>query len=145
VIAIGNNADRKKVAERFGRADWLTLVSRHARVHASAGIGPGSIVFDNAVVQADVTVGRHAIINVGAGIGHDSAVGDYAHVAAAAFLAGETHLGEGAFVCIGGNTAPRVRLGGWSTLGAGSTAMRDIPPHAVAIGAPARLGTAPGN
>jgi acetyltransferase EpsM len=49
------------------------------------------------------------------------------------------HVGEGAFLGIG-SVSPGVRIGRWTTLGAGAVAIRDLADGAVAVGVPARAG-----
>lgn len=138
-VAVGDNAARKAIAQRFAGTPWQTIVSPHAHVHSSARIGPGSIVFDVAVVQPDVRIGEHVIVNIAAGVGHDCIVGNYAHVGPHAALAGNVTVDEGAFLCINSSARPNVHVGEWSTVGAGSVALRSIPTRSTAIGVPARL------
>lgn len=139
VVAIGDNAARKAVAERFQLTPWATLVSRAATVDPAASLGPGTVVFPDAVVQVGVRVGSHVILNVGSCVGHESNVADYVHVSAGATLAGEVTIEEGGFMCLNSTAIPRVRVGAWSVVGAGSAAHRDVPCHATAIGVPARV------
>jgi acetyltransferase EpsM len=53
-------------------------------------------------------------------------------------LAGSVHVGEGAFLGIGSVVSPGVRIGRWTTLGAGAVAIRDLADGTVAVGVPAR-------
>lgn len=53
-------------------------------------------------------------------------------------LAGSVQVGEGAFLGIGSVVIPGVRIGHWSTLGAGAAAIRDVADGVVAVGVPAR-------
>jgi acetyltransferase EpsM len=47
-------------------------------------------------------------------------------------------VGEGAFLGIGSVVIPGVKIGRWSTLGAGAVATRDLADGVVAVGVPAR-------
>ena len=47
-------------------------------------------------------------------------------------------VGEGAFLGIGAVVIPGVRIGGWSTLGAGAVAIREVADGVVAVGVLAR-------
>jgi acetyltransferase-like isoleucine patch superfamily enzyme len=81
-------------------------------------------------------------VNTGATIDHDCIIGDYAHLAPGVHRAGSVQVGEGAFLGIGSVVIPGVKIGRWSTLGAGGVATRDLADGVVAVGVPARaLGT----
>lgn len=49
------------------------------------------------------------------------------------------HIGDGAHIGIGAIVMPGVTVGEGSIIGAGSVVTRDIPPHCVAVGAPAKV------
>ncbi|HKP11957.1 MAG TPA: acetyltransferase [Blastocatellia bacterium] len=143
VVAIGNNRVRMQAAERLTATrpaiEFVIAVHPHARVHESAELGAGTVVFAGAVIQPDTAVGEHAIINTGATVDHDCAIGDFAHIAPGAHLAGDVHIGRGAFVGIGAVVIPGQRVGEWATVGAGAAVVRDIPAGATAVGVPARV------
>lgn len=138
VIAIGNNAQRRHVAERLSFVPWRTVVHPHAYVHESVKIGPGTVVFAGAVIQPDTIIGRHCIINTGATIDHDCSLGDFTHVAPGCHLAGEVDLAEGVFMGIGSVVIPGISIGEWTTVGAGGVVVTGLPPHQVAVGVPAK-------
>ncbi len=137
VIGIGDNARRMEIARTMD-FEWEIVVHPSACVHASATLGPGTVVFAGAVVQPDVVIGEHVIVNTGATIDHDCIVGDYAHIAPGVHLAGSVEVGEGALLGIGSAVIPGVKIGRWSTLGAGGVAIRDIADGIVAVGVPAK-------
>jgi sugar O-acyltransferase (sialic acid O-acetyltransferase NeuD family) len=139
VLAVGNNHARQALALRLPHLCWVRAVHPHSFVHASATIGPGSVVLAGAVVQPEARIGAHAIINTGATVDHDCTVGDYAHLAPGVHLCGEVEVGEGALLGVGAVVCPRVRLGAWSTLGAGASLIVDLPEGRTAAGVPARL------
>lgn len=84
-----------------------------------------------------MVIGEHVIVNTGATIDHDCIVADYAHLAPGVHLAGSVHVGEGAFLGIGSVVSPGVKIGRWSTLGAGAVAIHDLADGVVAAGVPA--------
>lgn len=139
VLAIGNNAVRRRLAEEFASLSWVTLVHPAATVHPTARIAAGTVIFAGAVIQPDATLGAHAVINTGASIDHDCSIGDFVHVAPGTRLAGNVQIGEGTLMGIGSAVAPNVNIGAWSVLGAGSVAICDIPAGVVAAGVPARV------
>lgn len=138
VIAIGGNAVRRKVAERFN-LKWLTVIHPNAWVDPSVKIGEGTLVFAGAVIQPDTTIGRHVIVNTGATIDHDCMLGDFVHVAPGAHLAGGVQVGADSFLGIGSVVIPSRKIGNSVTVAAGGVVIRDLPDHSVAIGVPAKV------
>jgi sugar O-acyltransferase (sialic acid O-acetyltransferase NeuD family) len=137
VLGIGRNEERKRLAEALS-LDWVTVIHPHAWVHPSVSVGAGTVVFAGAIIQPDTVIGRHAIVNTGALIDHDCEIGDYVHVAPGVRLAGDVKLDEGVFLGIGSCAIPGVRVGGWTTVGAGAVVVSDLPSEAIAVGVPAR-------
>jgi len=137
LLAIGDNATRQQLVARFPNLEWITAIHPHAWVDTSVVLGPGTVVFAGAVIQADTVIGKHTIINTGASIDHDCVLGDFTHIAPGAHLAGQIIVGEGCLVGIGAVVIPGKHIGEWATLGAGSVTVKDIPAHVVATGVPA--------
>lgn len=52
---------------------------------------------------------------------------------------GVVEIGDHCFIGAGSIILPNVRIGDWSIVGAGSVVTKDIPPHCVAAGNPARV------
>jgi len=142
VVAIGDNAVRKRIAEALPDVRWATAVHPSAVVHPSVTVGAGSVVFAGAVVQPEAHLGRHVIVNTGATIDHDSRLAEYVHIAPGANLAGDVQLDEGVFLGIGARVIPGVRVGAWTTVGAGGVVVGDLPGGVTAVGVPARVRSA---
>lgn len=139
IIAIGNNATRKIIAERFRHLRWVTVIHPKAYVHSSVSLGQGTVVFAKAVVQPDSVIGEHCIINTGATLDHDCRVGNYGHLAPGVNLAGEVYLGTGVFCGIGTKIIGGMMIGNWATTGAGSVVVDNLPEYSLAFGVPAKV------
>lgn len=137
IVAVGDNANRQRLVQRLPGWEWITLIHPQAYVYENAHIGPGTVVMLGAIVRPNVVIGNHAIINTCAVVGHDSTVGDFAHLAGSSHMGGNSHVEEGAMLGLGAITIPGVRVGAWATIGAGGVVVKEIPPHATAVGVPA--------
>lgn len=138
VIAIGDNAVRRRLARACVGCRWVTVVHPAAYVHPSVELGPGAVVFAGAVLQPDVRIGAHVIINTGASVDHDCVLGDFVHLAPGVRLSGSVRVGQGSFFGVGSVAIPGVRIGEWATVGAGSVVVGDLPDGVKAMGVPAR-------
>lgn len=143
IVAIARNEVRKQVVSRLLQLGAKLCGVRHpsAIISPMATVDPAAQILAGVIVNAGAVVRAHAVLNTGCIVDHDTSVGEFAHVGPGAVLAGAVVLEEGAFVATGAKVCPSVRIGGWSTLGAGAVALNDIPAHSVAVGVPARLTT----
>lgn len=137
ILAVGSNRVRKKLAAAL-RLRWLTVVHPSACAHDSARLGAGTVVMAGAVIQPDAAIGDHVIINTGATVDHDCVIENFVHIAPGTHFAGAVRAKEGAFVGIGSSAIVGVTIGAWTTVGAGSVIIRDLPDEVVAYGVPAR-------
>lgn len=140
-IAIGNNAVRKKLFDKFSISieQYASLIHPSAIISKSAGIGYGTVVMPNAVVNANTVVGNHCIINTGAVIEHDNRIGDYMHISPNATLAGTVSVGAGTHIGAGAVVIPGKCVGSWSNVGAGGVVVNDIGDRVTAVGVPAKV------
>lgn len=139
VIALGENAARRSVAERFPDARWATVLYPQAYINPTARIGLGTVVFPGAIIGADVILGNHVIVSGNTTVGHDAVLDDYAQAAPGVQIAGEARIGRAAMLGIGSVVCPKVHIGEEAILAAGAVAVKDIPAGARAFGVPARL------
>jgi sugar O-acyltransferase (sialic acid O-acetyltransferase NeuD family) len=139
IVAIGNNKIRQSIAEKLSHQGYqfITAVHPSAQIALGVTIAPGTVVMANAVLNTDAQVGHHAIINTGATIDHDCVIGDYAHIAPGCSLCGQVSVGLGALLGVGTKVKPAMKIGAWTTCGAGSVVVESLPPNVVAYGCPA--------
>lgn len=139
IIAVGNNAIRKKIALLYSEANWLTPVHPVAWLDSTAKLGWGTIVCAGAIVQPDVTIGMHCIINTGACVDHDCQIGDFTHICPGVHMGGAVRIGYNSWIGIGSQIIQNIHIGDNVLVGAGSTIVRDIPDNAVVMGTPGRI------
>lgn len=141
VIAIGDNAIRRRLAERLQplQLDSVTAIHPSAQLGRDISIGEGTVVMAGAVVNSGAILGRHSIVNTGATIDHDCLIGHYAHICPGVHLSGQVRVDDGALVGVGASVIPNITIGEGATVGAGAAVTKDIPPRATAVGVPARI------
>ena len=138
VIGVGDNADRRAVAEQFSGIEWARVIYPGAYVNPTASIGAGTVVFPGAIIAADVVIGAHVIVSGHATVGHDTILEDFTQVAPGVHIGGGVRVGSGTLLAIGSIVCPGVQIGAGAVLAAGAVAVRDIPAGCTAFGIPAR-------
>lgn len=139
-VAIGDNAARQRISDLAVKAGFgmINAISQHCVLSKWVQLGEGIALLPGVVINADTTIKNGAIINTGATIDHDCVVEEYVHVAPGNTIAGSVWIKEGAFVGAGARVIPGIKIGAWSTVGAGSVLIRDVPDATTVIGVPAR-------
>ena len=139
LISIGDNHQRKRIAEIVPCPIASSVVHPNAVVAPSARIGNGTVVMAGVIINVDTQIGRHCIINTGATVDHECIISDYVHISPHATLCGCIDVGEGAWVGAGAVVIPGIHIGAWSVIGAGSVVVEDIPDGCLAYGNPCRI------
>lgn len=138
IIAIGDNAVRKAIAEKLD-VQWHTAIHPSAVVSEFATIGEGSMILPNAVINSCASVGAHCIINTASVVEHDNVIGNFAHISPKAALAGHVTVGELTQVGIGASVRQNATICGGCLIGAGAAVVKDISRPGVYAGVPAKL------
>jgi len=104
-------------------------------IPASAEIGKGSIFAYGAigvVVHAKAKIGKGCVIGQGVTIG--ASEGFFSKKEQAA-----PQIGDNCYISAGAKILGNIIVSGNSIIGAGAIVLRDIPPHAITVGCPAKV------
>lgn len=140
VVAIGNNVIRysKLLELEAAGACLCSLVHPAATVSRYAVLEKGTVVFAQAVVNADVHIGLGGILNTGCSVDHDCVLGAAVHISPGARLAGGVNVGNLSWVGIGASVRQLVRIGAQVVVGAGAAVTTDVADALTVVGVPAR-------
>ena len=141
VVAIGHSAIRLHWIQQLQEAGYQLPVLMHptAWVSSSARLGPASVAFAQAVVQAQASIGTGAILNTGCSVDHDAHLADGVHLCPGSRLSGEVKVGARSWIGIGASVIQQVCIGSDVTVGAGAAVVRDVPNKVTVVGVPARV------
>ena len=139
IIAIGNNKNRKKVAELLGNDCYITITQSSAIVDVNINPGEGSQILHGSVIQVGTKIGKHCIINTAASVDHDCILGDFTFIGPNATLCGGVEIGEGTFIGAGAVVLPYIKIGKNCIIGAGSVVTKNLPNGITAYGNPAKI------
>ena len=137
VLAIGNNAVRKALAEKYN-VNWVSLIHPSAVLGLNVVVGKGTVVMANAVINPNASVGEHCIINTGAVVEHDNHIGDYVHLSPNVALGGTVQVGNLCHVGIGAVAKNNINICENTIIGAGAVVVKNINESGTYVGVPAR-------
>jgi len=102
-------------------------------------VGEGTVIQEGCIIGPNVRIGAQCWISAGVFIGHDSSLADVICLSPRAFVGSRVTVCEGAYLGAGCIILPQCRVGEWSTVGAGSTVIEEVPDHSTVFGCPARV------
>lgn len=140
ICSIGSVSDKKRVIDTIlaKGGEFINLIHPKAIIFQNLKIGIGSMIGPFCLITSDVTIGNFVTVQSSAIIGHDASVGDFVHIGGRAFMGGFSRLEEGVIIHPGAVVLPSVDIGKRAILGAGSVAIRNIPPGKTVFGIPAK-------
>ena len=119
-------------------ARYATLVHPAAAIPGSAILGGGTVVLAGVVATTGVRVGAHVVVMPHVVFTHDDVVEDFATFGTGVALAGNVHVGTGAYIGAGALVREKRTIGPWALVGMGAAVTSDIPAGEVWAGIPAR-------
>lgn len=136
--AVGSPNVRRRLIERWGRPDFVTVVSARAWLAADVEIGTGTTVAPLAAVNRHARIGAHVLVNVGALISHDVHVDNFVTVSPGCVIGGGVSVGAGAFLGLGSTIRDHVNIGSDAVVAAGAVVVADVADGQTVMGVPAR-------
>jgi sugar O-acyltransferase (sialic acid O-acetyltransferase NeuD family) len=135
-----NYISRSRIVEALGLPPerYATIIHPSASVSVTSRVGPGSVLLAQTVLSAAVTVGSHVAIMPHVTLTHDDVVDDFATMASGVCLGGNVHVGRCAYIGAGALVREQRNVGSCALVGMGAIVTRDVPPHEVWAGVPAR-------
>ena len=138
-IAIGNNAVRKKISEKYNMLKFYTAIHPSAVIAMDVEIGEGSCVMAGVVINTSARIAKHCIINSGSVVEHDNKLADFVHLSPGAVLCGTVSVGECTHIGGGATVKNNTNISGDTVIGVGAAVVKDIDISGVYCGVPARI------
>ncbi len=139
-LAIGNNEVRRRTAETILKRgkELVNVIHPRSSVSKWVKLGVGTLINNNAAINAQVTIGDYCIINTGSIVEHECRLGDAVHIAPGAVLAGGVQVGDHTFIGANSVIKEGVRIGENVIIGAGSVILGDVANNMKIVGNPGR-------
>jgi sugar O-acyltransferase (sialic acid O-acetyltransferase NeuD family) len=140
VCAIGDPKIKLDVCRALQErgANFINLIHPTAIIGPRCILGTGTILCPFAAITVDAMLGDFVTLNLRAGVGHDVIVGHGCTLNAFCDVTGGAKLGDGVFLGSHAVIAPRVHVGEFAKVGAGSVVVRRIKDYASVMGVPAK-------
>ncbi|MGB0383244.1 MAG: acetyltransferase [Ardenticatenaceae bacterium] len=137
----GNNQPRQRLFEfaLSHNLEPLTVVHPRAICSVWAKVGHGSQLLPGSIVNGGAVLGENVLINSGAIVEHDCVIANHVHIATGAKLASTVHVGRLAHIGAGATVRQCITIGEGVVVGAGAVVVKDVAPHTVVVGVPARI------
>ncbi len=141
IIGIGNTLVRKKIhlrARELGLS-FANVIHPLAQLSKYVEMGAGIVITAGNVLTTQIELHDQVFLNLSCTVGHDTIIEPYANCAPGCNISGSVHLKTGAQLGTGVKVIQGASIGEWTTVGAGSVVIRDLPANCVAVGVPAKV------
>jgi acetyltransferase EpsM len=141
ILAHSDNIKKEMLATKLEEweFEFISVIHPQTVISSTAKIGKGVIINPNVTIMPYAEIGDHVMIHSHVVIEHDNIIEDFVNIAPGVNLAGYVTLKKGATIFTGANIVPKVTVGSYSVVGAGSTVLDDLPDNCVALGSPAQI------
>lgn len=140
VIAIANYEVKKKIVNKVNnKFKFATIVHPKVWIHDYMTVGQGTIIYEGAILTANIEIGNHVIISPKCGVGHDSIIKDYVSLLWNVNVSGNDLIEEGVMMGSGSTVIQGKKIGKGSIIGAGAVVVNDIEYFSTAVGVPAKV------
>lgn len=140
VIAIANYKVKKNIVNKINnKFKFATIVHPKVWIHDYITVGEGTIIYEGAILTANIEIGNHVIISPKCGVGHDSIIKDYVSLLWNVNVSGNDLIEEGVMMGSGSTVIQGKKIGKGSIIGAGAVVVNDIESFSTAVGVPAKV------
>lgn len=146
IIAVADAGVRRKLADKVADAGLKAgqAIAASAIVGPGVSLAEGAILCHHVTITASAKIGRHFHANIYSYVAHDCVIGDFVTLAPRVCINGNTIVEDDAYIGTGavlkqGTPEKPLRIGKGAVIGMGAVVTKDVAPHAVVVGNPARL------
>jgi len=141
IVAIGNNEQRRLLAEKVIEAGLELINAIHPTVHIDSGVttGNGNVFCQGVIIVTGTKIGNCINIHTGATVDHDNIIEDGANLGPGVHTAGRVKICKDAFLGTGTVVIPDGIVGEGAITGAGTVVIRPVEPFTKVVGVPAKL------
>ena len=140
VIAIANYKVKRNIVNKINnKFKFATIVHPKVWIHDYMTVGQGTIIYEGAILTANIEIGNHVIISPKCGVGHDSIIKDYVSLLWNVNVSGNDLIEEGVMMGSGSTVIQGKKIGKGSIIGAGAVVVNDIESFSTAVGVPAKV------
>ncbi len=133
----GLRAERYEAARARGYA-FASYVASGARTWPDLSFGPGSLIFENAVVEPFAEIGANCVIRAGVQVSHHARISDHAFLAPGVTLAGGSRIGTRSFLGVRATLRDGITVADRCIVAAGALVTRSTEPGGLYVGVPAQ-------
>ena len=140
ICSIGNNeirAEKYKLLTNLG-FEMISLKHPNSLIDTNVEYGKNVIIEMGTAIHTKSKIGNNVFLGGDALIGHHNIIKDHVLIGGNVSLGGSVVVEEYASIGVGASVKPGVTIGKGSIVGVGAAVIKDVSPHSVVVGVPAK-------
>lgn len=140
VCAISDPKTKLRICHELKKrgARFIPLIHKTAIIASDCSLGEGVVLFPFTYISTFAQVGAFVNLNVHASVGHNAKLGEGCTISGHCDITGHVEMGTGIFMGTHAAIVPKMKVGDFAVIGAGSTVMHKVQPSTTVIGTPAK-------
>ena len=141
ILGLGSPKLRGKLYKRFKAigGELYNLIDKTTTIGSYVTLGEGLTLMSGVKVSNGVKIGKGLLAYYDSIITHDVEIGDFVELSPGCKLLGHVKIGDQVHVGSGAIILPRLQIGEGAIIGAGAVVTKDVEPHTVVVGNPAKV------
>ena len=143
IVAIGDNWARYLIVQNILKMipdfHFIKAIHPSAQIAGKVTINRGTVVMPGVVINSDTEIGAFCIINTNSSLDHDNVFGNYSSIMPNAATGGGVRVGEFSVLGMGSSALQEISIGTHTVIGAGSVLLESIGDNSFVIGIPGKV------
>jgi sugar O-acyltransferase (sialic acid O-acetyltransferase NeuD family) len=141
ILGLGTPKLRGKLYKGFKAigGELYNLIDNTTTIGSYVTLGEGLTLMSGVKVSNGVKMGKGLLAYYDSIITHDVEIGDFVELSPGCKLLGHVKIGDQVHVGSGAIILPRLQIGEGAIIGAGAVVTKDVEPHTVVVGNPAKV------
>ncbi len=142
IVGLGDNYLREKVVleilQQNVNFNFINAISKFAYISPTSKIGVGNVLMPGVMVNSEAIISNHCGMFTNSSLEHNCFMNNFSSLSAGVTTGGYVNLSKYSAIALGVTVLDRISIGENVVVGSGSLVTKDLEPHGLYYGVPAK-------